>query len=305
MSQVDDAVGALRSFNRSFTRRIGVLDDSFLGRGRPLGACRILFEVGPDGAEVGELRERLALDRGYLSRTLRSLEDDGLVRSAPDPEDGRRRRVELTEAGVEEWEELDRASDEAAEGLLAGLDPSRRRRLAEALGSAERLLVGATVGIELIAPDDPAAVAAMDAYFAEIDDRFPAGFDPGSGVDEGRVAMRPPTGGFWVARDAGSVLGCVGLQEIEPAGAAAGGGRTGEIKRMWVSEGGRGTGLGRRLLAHVEAEARTLGFEQVVLDTNETLVEAMALYRSAGYVETERYNDNPYPTHWFRRSLHG
>ena len=75
----DEAVDTLRRFNRSWTQRIGVLDDSFLGSGRPLGPSRLLFEIGAEGVGVRELRERLGLDSGYVSRLLRRLEDEGLV----------------------------------------------------------------------------------------------------------------------------------------------------------------------------------------------------------------------------------
>ncbi|MGH1504151.1 MAG: bifunctional helix-turn-helix transcriptional regulator/GNAT family N-acetyltransferase [Acidimicrobiales bacterium] len=299
----DGAVDRLRRFNRAYTRRIGVLDDSFLGRGRPLGSCRVLYEAGPDGADVADIRARLGVDPAYLSRVLRGLDDEGLITLDTDSDDARRRRVTLTPAGVAEWRALEEASQVAAVDLLAPLDESRRARLADALDTAHRLLLAAAIEIELVAPDHPLAAASMGAYFDEIDERFDEGFDPGDGVDEGLRAMRRPTGGFWVAVDADRALGCVGLQAIEPTGPAAAGGRSAEIKRMWVSTEARGTGLGRRLLELVEDDARSLGYDQVVLDTNERLVEAIALYESAGYVRTERYNDNPYPTHWFAKPL--
>ena len=67
-----------RRFNRYFTRRIGALDDHYLGQDRPLGEARLLFEIG-DGVSLRELRGRLALDAGYLSRMAKSLEAQGLV----------------------------------------------------------------------------------------------------------------------------------------------------------------------------------------------------------------------------------
>src|ERR1700749_674447 len=98
-----DPVVAVRRFNRRYTQRIGVLEDSFLGLGMPLGPSRLLFELGPGPASTHALRERLGLDSGYLSRLLRRLERDGLVRVSPDPADRRRRQVSLTAAGEERW----------------------------------------------------------------------------------------------------------------------------------------------------------------------------------------------------------
>src|SRR5260370_40247925 len=89
-----------RSFNRTVAERIGALDDRFLGRARPMGEARTLWEVGPAGIEVRALRARLGLDSGYMSRVLRSLERQGLVVVATSPDDRRVRRGHLTVAGL-------------------------------------------------------------------------------------------------------------------------------------------------------------------------------------------------------------
>src|SRR5436189_4598620 len=98
-----DEVATLRRFNRCYTQRVGVLDESYLDSGRPLGPSRLLFEVGSAGARVADLRRRLGLDSGYLSRLLRQLEQEGLVAVGPDPHDGRQRIVTLSVAGRREW----------------------------------------------------------------------------------------------------------------------------------------------------------------------------------------------------------
>ena len=104
-------VDSVRRFNRTVTQRIGVLDDSFLARGRPLGQARVLWEIGPDGIRVRALRSRLGLDSGYLSRILRALEAAGLIAVGADEADKRVRAVRLTPAGVTERAELDRRSE--------------------------------------------------------------------------------------------------------------------------------------------------------------------------------------------------
>src|SRR5215468_9010994 len=106
------AVDQVRRFNRVVTQRVGALDDAFLSRGRPLGQARLLWEIGADGRDLRELRARLDLDSGYLSRLLRALTADGLVAVETDPTDARARRARLTPAGVAERAELDlRAED--------------------------------------------------------------------------------------------------------------------------------------------------------------------------------------------------
>ena len=65
----------------------------------------------------------------------------------------------------------------------------------------------------------------------------------------------------------------------------------------------RGAGLGARMLRHLEDRARELGHRRIHLDTNGTLVEAIAMYRAAGYADVARYNDNPYAEAWFAKDL--
>jgi len=111
-------IGQMRAFNRIVTERIGALDEHYLERGRPLGASRLLWEVGSDGTDLRTLRSRLGLDSGYLSRLLRNLERDGLVTVGPLDSDRRVRIARRTAAGAAEVAELDRLSDELAQGLL-------------------------------------------------------------------------------------------------------------------------------------------------------------------------------------------
>jgi DNA-binding MarR family transcriptional regulator len=111
----------VRSFHRLVTQRAGALEDHFLGRDRPLGESRVLYEVGRDGADLRDLRARLDLDSGYLSRLVQSLVAKGLVDLRPVEGDERVRRAELTVHGLAELDEMNRRSDEAAEAILGPL----------------------------------------------------------------------------------------------------------------------------------------------------------------------------------------
>ncbi len=74
---------------------------------------------------------------------------------------------------------------------------------------------------------------------------------------------------------------------------------------MWVDQSARGLGLGRRLLARLEQHAAEHGSDAVRLETNASLTEAIALYRSAGYREVAAFNDEAYADHWFEKRLDG
>jgi DNA-binding MarR family transcriptional regulator len=296
---MSDAVAVVRRFNRSYTQRIGALDESFLGLGMPLGPARLLFEIGtaPAGADAAPttqtLRERLGLDSGYLSRLLRRLERDGLVAVTPDPGDRRRRRVSLTGAGQERWKELERRSDARARRIVDPLTGRQRERLTRALAEADLLVRAATVTFEPADPASPAARAVVGRYFAEIGRRF--GFDASGESEKDVRFLVPPAGVFVVALSDGEPVACGGLQAI---GAA-----TGELKRMWVHDDWRGAGLGTRLLRHLEDQARARGHAVLRLDTNAVLTEAISMYGRAGYRAIERYNDNPWATHFFEKRL--
>jgi len=290
----DDPVATLRRFNRSWSQRVGVLDESFLGSGRALGPSRLLFELRGGGSSVRELRERMDLDSGYLSRLLRQLEGEGLISVSPDPADARRRIATLTQRGVAAQQDLDDRSDALAHGLVDALSERQRVRLADCLDQADRLVRAATVSLDLVDPASEHARTAVAAYFRELDETFEGGFDVAAGSADEQT-LGGATGRFLVAVSGGVVVGCGGLQSLSDD--------IGEIKRMWVHRDWRGLGLAGRLLRRLEEESAALGHRVVRLDTNSSLADAMAMYRAAGYVEIPRYNDNPYPDHWFEKSL--
>jgi DNA-binding MarR family transcriptional regulator/GNAT superfamily N-acetyltransferase len=291
----NDTIPTVRSFYRALTLRLGVFTDSFLGRGRPLADSRLLFEIGREGADVRELRSRLNLDSGYLSRLLRSLERHGLIEVAPLESDLRRRRASLTVAGLEELEELDRLGDRFAEWTLEPLSESERARLVEAMSEVQKLLNFPFTRISVEDPDSPEAKWCLEQYFAELGERFEGGFDAGRSIPADSGDLRPPRGTFLLARIDGRPVGC---GAVKPAGPA-----TGSIKRMWVSREVRGAGVGRRLLFALEKEAAGLGMALLRLETNRSLHDAQALYRRNGYREVAAFNDDPYADHWFEKRI--
>jgi GNAT superfamily N-acetyltransferase len=136
---------------------------------------------------------------------------------------------------------------------------------------------------------------ALAQYFGELAGRFADGFDADAALAEAVHDYEPPHGLFVVAELDGDIVGCGAVHWID--------GDTGEIKRMWVSPDRRGIGLGRSLLAHLERVVLGSGRTRVLLDTNDTLTEAIAMYRAAGYEPVEPYNDNPHARLWFAKSL--
>ena len=160
----------------------------------------------------------------------------------------------------------------------------------------ERLLTAAMVEIRPVDPEHPDARQCLRSYFAELERRSGAPFDPLIGSTAEPHELRPPAGRDrrrLPARRAGRLRRA---QALPPT-------RSTDIKRMWVADAARGLGLGRRLLADLEARAARAGARTVRLETNRALHEAIALYRSAGYREVPAFNDEPFADHWFEKRL--
>jgi GNAT superfamily N-acetyltransferase len=149
--------------------------------------------------------------------------------------------------------------------------------------------------IRTVDPASPDAVRCLEAYYAELDRRSDTGYDPAAGISAEPHELTPPAGEFLLAYLGSEVVGCGALKHHADAPS--------EIKRMWVDESARGLGVGRRLLERLEACARDAGASVATLETNRALIEAVALYRSAGYIEVPAFNAEPFADHWFQKRL--
>jgi DNA-binding MarR family transcriptional regulator/N-acetylglutamate synthase-like GNAT family acetyltransferase len=290
-----DRIPRVRRFNRLVTQRIGALDDDYLGRDRPLGESRVLYEIGPAGADLRDLRRRLGLDAGYLTRLVRALERKGLIRLAPSTADQRVRRAVLTAAGRRELREMNRRSDDAAQALLDPLTEAQRTRLVAAMDEVHRLLRLAGLRIDRVDVASTDARWCLRQYFDELDRRFEGGFDPAASRAADDREMVAPLGAFLVASVDGEPVACGGVKTTAPG--------IGYLKRMWVADGVRGLGVGRRMLEALEVESRALGHGILRLETNRALPEALQLYRSAGFREVAAFNTDPYAHHWLEKTL--
>src|SRR6202000_1490760 len=124
---------------------------------------------------------------------------------------------------------------------------------------------------------------------------FKGGFDVSLSRDPDAADMVSPRGAFLIAMSDGLPIGCVGLK--------GDGGASAEVKRLWVAPSARGFGLGRRLMDTVESAARDIGIAILRLDTNSALPEGGQLYRTPGWTEIDRFNDDPYPDLFFEKRL--
>lgn len=280
-----DAIARLRRFNRAVTKEVGALDSSYLGRGRPLGAARVLQLVRPEGSDIAMIRARLGLDSGLLSRLLRGLEDEGLVTLDTDAEDRRRRIARLTAAGQAEMAHYEALGLARAQQIFARAG-SRQDDVIAAMDLIATVMLQDQVEIRAADPDSPAALACLRAYYDLLCIRIEA-------VTPDLLTLplsdspkyRPPLGAFLIAWSDDLPIGCVSLRPLGPGVA--------EVKRLWVDPQARGQGLGRRLMRAIESEARALGYRELKLDSNTALGEAIALYRGDGWLDIPKYSGFP------------
>ncbi|MDC9833712.1 bifunctional helix-turn-helix transcriptional regulator/GNAT family N-acetyltransferase [Rhizobium binxianense] len=290
---VYDPVSRVRRFNRAVTSEVGALDTSFLGRGRPLGAARVLNSIGRGQADVAVIRDYLGLDSGLMSRLLRGLEEEGLIETVPNPQDARRRVARLTETGRSEFQAYEALSNAQATSFLA------RHRHPEELLRAMDIVASSLrrdrIVLEEKDPRHPDASYCLSEYYGELARRFEKGFEVSLSRDPDAGDMVRPRGAFLVAILDELPIGCVGLK--------GSGGAVAEIKRLWVAPSARGLGLAKRLMTSAENIARELGVKRLRLDTNSALPEAQKLYRGTGWNEIDRFNDDPYPDTFFEKRL--
>jgi GNAT superfamily N-acetyltransferase len=280
-----DDIARLRRFNRAVTREVGALETSYLGRGRPLGAARVLQLVRSEGTDIAEIRQRLDLDSGLLSRLLRSLEAESLLDLATDPADRRRRIARLTPAGLAEQQAYEKLGFEKATQMLARAG-ARQRAVIAAMDLIATVMLQDHVDLRDADPDDPAAIACLTAYYQLLAEKI-------AGVTPDMLTLplpdaakyRPPHGAFLIAWSDDLPVGCASLRPLEPGVA--------EVKRLWIDPVARGQGLARRLMRALESRARDMGYAHLKLDSNAALIEAIALYRSDGWTEIAPYTGFP------------
>jgi len=278
-----DRIEAVRHFNRWYTQQVGALRGDLLATPYPLPQARVLFELAHrDGVTAADLAATLGLDRSYLSRLLAGLEKKGLVLRARDKADARRQSLALTAAGRRAFADLDRRSRDEVRAILAPLAPERERRLLGAMAAIEHVLgAGETTEVPFTLrahePGDLGWVvsrhgalyareygwdASFEALVAEIAAKFLREFDP--------ARERA-----WIAERDGERVGCVFVVG-ESASVA-------KLRMLLVEPDARGLGLGRHLVAECLRFARSVGYRELVLWTNDVLHAARRLYVEAGF----------------------
>ena len=279
----EQQVAAVRTFNRFYTRELGVLDQQIAKSPFSLSEARVLYELAHrDDLSAKEIGAELGLDAGYLSRIVQSFDEGGLIIREPLPSDRRQYRLALTAKGRQAFARLDRSTNDDVAAMLEGLPPGGKDRLIEAMADIERLLGGGAAAARPATLREPrpgdmgwvvqshgalyAREYGFDSTFeglvAEIAARFLSSFD----------ASRERC---WIADIEGTQVGSILLVKHTDDVA--------KLRLLLVDPAGRGQGLGPHLVGECVAFAKACGYRKITLWTQSILVAARSIYEKAGF----------------------
>jgi DNA-binding MarR family transcriptional regulator/N-acetylglutamate synthase-like GNAT family acetyltransferase len=295
VSQIsEESVGAVRRFNRFFTRQIGVLREGLLHTPYPLTEARILFELGHgENVTASSLCRELGLDAGYLSRTLARLEQQGLIARVRSDSDGRQRLLHLTPEGEKTFALLDQRSREEVSEMLSDLSEEERQRLLKAMQTIEDVFDRGLKFSEpfVLRPHEPGDMGWVThrhgvLYSQEYgwDERFEALV--AQIVADFINNYNPARERCWIAEVDGEIVGSVFLVQSSETVA--------KLRLLLVEPKARGMGLGTRLVQECIRFARRCGYQKIVLWTNSVLVEARHIYQKSGFTLVEEEPHHSY-----------
>lgn len=289
--QLANHVAAIRAFNRFYTRRIGVLDEAYMGSGFTLGEGRALYELAQaDGITAKALGETLDLDAGYLSRVLRRFEDTGLLERRPDPKDGRSTRLHLTATGAQTAVRLDGMSADLVAAMIEPLGAEQRRGLEAAmtairasLDQAETSPARPKITLRDLQPGDMGWVIERHAVLYGREYGWGRTFEAEVADMAGKLlrSLDDPSAAGWIAEMDGRRVGCMFM--VREAGDVA------RLRLLLLEPEARGQRLGQRLVDQGLAFARDAGYREVVLWTHTVLTAARNIYASRGFQVEETH----------------
>jgi DNA-binding MarR family transcriptional regulator/GNAT superfamily N-acetyltransferase len=282
-----NAVAEIRSFNRFYTRLIGLLNEHLPASDFTLAEARVIYELATGGEQTAaELCRILDMDKAHLSRIVARFRGRGLIESRVNPAHGKQLLLSLTAEGQRAFAAADQGSRTQMEHLLSPLGREAQQDLIASMRRIRQTIESkqdraATVRLRAPRPGDLGWITHRQAVLyhqeygwdwtyeglvAQIFAGFIAEFDPAK--EDG-----------WVAELDGAIVGSIFLMK-SPDPAIA------KLRLLYVEPQARGLGIGAKLVTACIERAKQLGYEKMTLWTNDILVSARRLYQAAGFVLT-------------------
>lgn len=282
-------IKAIRSFNRFYTRHLGLLNNRLLESSYSLAEARILFEIGThQSIRMSDLSEMLGIDKGYLSRIVSALVKRGVVLRRTSKDDKRSSNLMLTKKGERSLQSLQQQSEEQISTLTSRLSRDEldsivnameeitlffhqnydRTKLAEAVKYRDRLLPGDL------------------GYMTYMHGRYYAQCEGYSMEFEGYVSKTfsefverydAKNDKVWLALFHNRIVASIAIVKRSA--------NEGQLRWFLVEPMFRGTGVGSKLFDMALTYCRSR-FKNVYLMTADTQKQAIAMYRRAGFTLT-------------------
>ena len=292
-SDLEQRVGAIRRFNRLYTKRIGVLQDGFLQTPFSLAEARVLYELSRrEKLTATEVATELGLDHGYLSRILRGFGERGLVVKTAAPNDRRQSLLSLTVKGRMAFAPLDHGSQKEVAGMIGKLSAADQERVVAAMRTIESLLA------ETPSPDAPYVLRPpRSGDMGWIVSRHGALYGEEYGWDERLEALCAEiVAAFvrnldakrercWIAERDGENVGSILLVKDTEEVA--------RLRLLLVEPKARGLGIGARLVEECVRFAREARYKRITLWTHSVLIAARHIYEQNGFklIDSSKHNE--------------
>jgi len=291
--QADAYVEAMRRFSRFYTRKIGLLQEEFLGTEFSLTEGRVLYELAHRReSTAAAVVAALALDAGYLSRILSAFERKKLITKTASPTDRRQSILALTALGRKAFAPLEARSNEQVGKMISALPEPKKRRLVDAMQTVESLLGSDGVEPEQAKPTGYVLRPPQVGDLGWVVHRQGALYWQEHGYDERFEALVAEIVAkfvqnldarrerCWIAEREEEIVGSVFLvKESE---------KTAKLRLLYVEPSARGLGIGGRLVAECVRFATQAGYEKIVLWTQSELDAARHCYEKAGFRVVEK-----------------
>jgi DNA-binding MarR family transcriptional regulator/GNAT superfamily N-acetyltransferase len=284
-NELANRIGAVRRFNRFYTRQIGVLRKTYLDSPYSLGEMRVLYEISHgEGVTASDIAKALDLDAGYLSRVLRNFEKRGLIVRKASPADARQSRLTLTASGRKTFAPAEARSQRDVAAMLKALGGGEQEKLVAAMRTIEGLLDNASPAGEIILRQPkPGDFGWIVSRHAELYAQEYGWTEPFEGLCAQIVAdfankNDPACERCWIAELNGENVGTVMLVKDSEEVA--------RIRLLLVDPKGRGLGLGTKLVNECVKFARATGYKKITLWTHSILTAARHVYEQAGFTLT-------------------
>jgi DNA-binding MarR family transcriptional regulator/GNAT superfamily N-acetyltransferase len=294
---LETRVAAIRHFNRFYTRQIGVLQEHLLESPFSLTEVRVLYELAHrQNVTAAELRQHLGLDRGYLSRMLKSFEHHGWIHSMPSGDDRRKLVLSLTTKGRKIFSPLEQRSSEEVATMLSKISPVQQRTLVSAMRSIENVLAPCRDSQYILRPHRPGDMGWVvqrhgELYWQEYhyDERFEALV--AKIVAEFVQNFDQKRERWWIAEKDRERVGSLFL--VKKSATVA------KLRLLLVEPTARGLGIGKRLVEECIRFTRSAGYKKIILWTQSELSAARGIYKAAGFHLTAKEHHNS----WSRKDL--